>query len=122
MRSVIKPEQRTKEWYTFRHELITASNLWKIFGTDAQYNSLIYEKCLPLKLDENNTNSSVNILSPLHWGQKYEPLSVMIYEEKYNTKIEDLVVYNIILINLSEHLQMELMWIKQIINMEECLK
>ena len=89
LRSVIQPEQRTKEWYTFRHELITASNLWKIFGTDAQYNSLIYEKCLPLKVDQDNTNSSVNILSPLHWGQKYEPLSVMVYEEKYNTKIED---------------------------------
>jgi len=89
LRSVIQPEQRTKEWYTFRHELITASNLWKIFGTEAQYNSLIYEKCLPLKIDQENTNNTINILSPLHWGQKYEPLSVMIYEEKYKTKIED---------------------------------
>ena len=29
----------------------------------------------------------VNTDSPLHWGQKYEPLSVMIYEEMYKTKV-----------------------------------
>jgi hypothetical protein len=31
----------------------------------------------------------VNISSPLHWGQKYEPLSVMIYEYLYKTTVED---------------------------------
>jgi hypothetical protein len=31
----------------------------------------------------------VNTNSSLHWGQKYEPLSVIIYEHLYNTKIED---------------------------------
>ena len=25
----------------------------------------------------------------MHWGQKYEPLSIMIYEKMYQTKIED---------------------------------
>ena len=28
-------------------------------------------------------------MSPLHWGQKYEPLSVMLYENDNNTTIED---------------------------------
>jgi hypothetical protein len=31
----------------------------------------------------------VNVDTTLHWGQKFEPLSVMIYEHKYGTKIED---------------------------------
>jgi predicted phage-related endonuclease len=31
----------------------------------------------------------VNVNSPLHWGQKFEPLSVLIYERDYNTKVED---------------------------------
>ena len=31
----------------------------------------------------------VNTNTTLHWGQKYEPLSVKIYEHTYNTKIED---------------------------------
>ena len=31
----------------------------------------------------------VNVNSSLHWGQKYEPLSVLIYENNYNTRVED---------------------------------
>ena len=31
----------------------------------------------------------ININTPFHWGQKYEPLSCMIYEDMYNSKIED---------------------------------
>lgn len=31
----------------------------------------------------------VNIKTPFHWGQKYEPLSVMLYENMYNTKVAD---------------------------------
>ena len=54
LRSIPQPEQRTKEWYTFRHELMTASNLWKLFGTESQYNSLIYEKCSPVKNTEDD--------------------------------------------------------------------
>lgn len=89
IRSIPQPEQRTPEWYKFRHELMTASNLWKLFGTESQYNSLIYEKCVPLKEDVPQYSGDVNILSPMHWGQKYEPLSIMLYEHKYKTKIED---------------------------------
>ena len=31
----------------------------------------------------------VNVNSTLHWGQKYEPLSVEIYEHVYDTKVDD---------------------------------
>ena len=31
----------------------------------------------------------VNTNTPLHWGQKYEPLSILLYERNYNTKVED---------------------------------
>ena len=34
LRSIPQPEQRTSEWYKFRHELITASNIGKIFGSE----------------------------------------------------------------------------------------
>ena len=89
LRSIPQPEQRTSEWYKFRRELITASNVGKIFGTEASRNSLIYEKCLPVKINDDSSGNGVNILSPLHWGQKYEPLSVMLYEHDNNTTIED---------------------------------
>ena len=52
-------------------------------------NQLIYEKCQPLKINEETKNTMVNVNTTFHWGQKYEPLSVMFYECLYNTKIED---------------------------------
>lgn len=90
IRSIPQPEQRTSEWYAFRHELITASNLYKVFGSEAVRNSLIYEKCLPLKNGhDGGGHTSVNTESPMHWGQKYEPVSVALYEHMYNAKVED---------------------------------
>jgi putative phage-type endonuclease len=87
-----QPTQRTDEWYIFRHNLITASNAYKAFGSECTINQLIYEKCQPLKTrDDDNTNTKimVNINTPFHWGQKYEPLSVMLYENLHNTKVAD---------------------------------
>jgi putative phage-type endonuclease len=90
LRSRPQPTQRTSEWYEFRHNLITASNAYKAFESQAMMNQLIYEKCQPLKkLDENAIQPMVNVNTTFHWGQKYEPLSVMLYEYMYNTKVED---------------------------------
>ena len=80
-----QPEQKTKEWYQFRYNLITASNLWKVFGTESQVNSLIYEKCKPLQEIGYDTLQS----GPLFWGIKYEPVTVMIYEDMFHTKVDD---------------------------------
>jgi hypothetical protein len=102
LREIPQPVQRTPEWYKFRWNLITASNAWKAFESQSNINQLIYEKCQPLQnfdLDDSTIEDSplinkseiktVNINSALHWGQKYEPLSVMIYENLYNSKVED---------------------------------
>ena len=83
-----QPDQRTDAWYIFRHNLITASNAYKAFETQNTINQLIYEKCQPLKNNDDN-NRMVNINTPFHWGQKYEPLSVMLYESRYDTKVDD---------------------------------
>jgi putative phage-type endonuclease len=93
LRDIPQPVQRTPEWYKFRWNLITASNAWKAFETQNTINQLIYEKCQSLKYA--NTDSveeevkMVNTNTTLHWGQKYEPLSVMLYEHMYNSRIED---------------------------------
>jgi len=89
IRSIPQPVQRTPEWYEFRHGLITASNLYKVFGSESLINSLIYEKCLPLNNISDNVSTYVNTSSPMHWGQKYEPVSVMIYEKIYGLNVED---------------------------------
>jgi putative phage-type endonuclease len=87
IRAKPQPDQRTPEWYKFRHDLLTASNAWKAFESQACMNQLIYEKCKPLQLSQEK--EYVNTSSPMHWGQKYEPVSRMIYEHLYKTRVAD---------------------------------
>ena len=91
LRETPQPVQRTPEWYKFRWNLITASNAWKAFESQSTINQLIYEKCQPIKkFDDNDEDvKMVNTNTSLHWGQKFEPLSVLIYEHKYKTQVED---------------------------------
>ena len=86
LKSVPQPDQRTDEWYRFRHNTLTASNLWKVFYSESSQNQLIYEKCKPLEIRESRTT---NLTTPFHWGQKYEPLSVLYYEYIYGTRVDD---------------------------------
>jgi putative phage-type endonuclease len=92
LKSKPQPEQRTPEWYHFRHNLITASNAYKAFENQNVQNQLIYEKCQPLPSFDNKEEGKVefvNVNTTMHWGQKFEPVSVMIYETEYNTKVGD---------------------------------
>ena len=91
LREIPQPVQRTPAWYQFRWNLITASNAWKAFESQSTINQLIYEKCQPLKNlnDIDEEIKMVNTNTAMHWGQKYEPLSVLIYEHNYKTKVED---------------------------------
>ena len=91
LRNIPQPTQRTPEWYDFRHNLITASNAYKAFESQSTIIQLIYEKCKPLIVNTEDVDKQkmVNVNTTLHWGQKYEPLSVLIYEYLYDTKVED---------------------------------
>lgn len=84
LKNIYQPEQKSQEWYDFRHEHITASNAWKALGTNASKNQLIYEKCQPLNREKYKSTLTE---SPMSWGHKYEYLTSCIYEEKNNTTI-----------------------------------
>jgi putative phage-type endonuclease len=84
-----QPKQKSKEWYEYRYNLITASNIWKLFSSEAQFNSLVYEKCKPLDTSSTENRGFQNTTSPLHWGVKYEPVTIMLYEHKYKTKVAE---------------------------------
>ncbi len=86
LQSIPQPEQRTPEWYEVRSKYLTASSIWKAFGTESTRNQLIYDKCKPFNPDKYGFTSTD---STLHWGHKYEPLSVMLYEHLYDTKVSD---------------------------------
>jgi len=89
LREIPQPIQRTSEWYEFRHSLMTASNLYKVFGSDAIMNSIIYEKCKPFTVQDDRSGGYTNTASPMHWGTKYEVLTVALYEFKNRTKIDE---------------------------------
>jgi len=82
--AVPQAEQRTPEWYEQRHNYLTASSIWKAFGTNGNRNELIYSKCQPVDVAKY---SRFNLESPLHWGQKYEDVSIAWYEQQYRTKV-----------------------------------
>jgi len=79
-----KQVQRSPEWYFARQKLFSASNLWKLFGSVAQRKNLLVEKILP---PQRIDFQSENVPGPLQWGIKYEPVSVLIYEHIYATKV-----------------------------------
>ena len=86
LKNVPQPDQRTDEWYHFRHRYLTASSLWKAFGTQRAQNELIYNKCRPIDVEKYK---SVNTESPMHWGQKYEDVSIEWYTNKYTTTVSE---------------------------------
>ena len=87
LEGIPQPDQRTDEWYEFRYKYLTASSIWKAFGTPRTQNELIYEKCTPI--DASKYSQSVNTESPMHWGQKYEEVSVMWYEREFATEVSE---------------------------------
>ena len=97
-----QPDQRTPEWYARRNNLITASSASKAFGSQASVNQLVYEKCksqteAAAAAAEAARTGSANqsppaplqgpVNSPLHWGQRYEPVTVMVYEHRNRTTL-----------------------------------
>ena len=79
-------KQRTMEWHMVRKNLFSASNIWKLFGTPSQYNSIIYEKCKELTIYK--TEGDVLAPNARNWGIKYEPITAMIYEDKNKTIVK----------------------------------
>ena len=86
LQNIPQPEQRTPEWYEFRNSTLTASNIYKIFLSESSQSQLIIEKCQPIDI---NKYKNTNLNSPMHWGQKYERVSVLYYEQLNNTKVSE---------------------------------
>jgi putative phage-type endonuclease len=84
-----KQTQKTQEWYDTRYGLLTASNVWKAIGTEAQQNQLIVEKCVSFDKFKEDCARQSNLSpdNPMSWGQKYEPISALIYEKKNGTRL-----------------------------------
>ena len=86
LRAQPQQTQGSLEWHEFRHKHLTASNIWKALGSDANVAALTREKCAPGDLKRR---MSVSLDTTLHWGHKYEPVSLALYEEMYSTTVSE---------------------------------
>ena len=75
LKKIKQPEQRTPEWYEFRNNRLTASDLGTVIGVNPyeNYNTIVKKKCGIEKPFYMNKN----ILK----GIKYEDVIIQIYEE-----------------------------------------
>ena len=78
-----QPAQRTPEWYEYRRTLLTASVAYKALGTPAKQRELIKRRDAPVVVHDH-----VCTEGPMHWGVKYEPVSIQYYQWMYQTKVE----------------------------------
>jgi putative phage-type endonuclease len=78
-----QPEQRSPEWFSFRNKLLTASSISKVLGSVAKRNELICSKCNPVTV-----TSYTHTSGPMHWGIKYEPISIEYYCYKNKTQVQ----------------------------------
>lgn len=84
LKNQYQPPQQTEEWYNLRNQIMTASNIYKILGTQSQYNSFICEKCTPFVKKET---TYVNTNDPRRWGHKYEKLTLLMYQTMYQVQV-----------------------------------
>lgn len=81
LKTIPQPEQRTPEWYTFRNQRLTASDLGTIIGVNPYetYNKIIQKKCgfeAPFYMNRN-----------IKRGVKYEEVITNIYEFRNRVKV-----------------------------------
>jgi len=89
LNAIQSPPQKTQEWYDKRYGLMTASNLWKALGTESQQNQLIVEKCQSFEQFKRDCvrqmSGSLSSDNPMSWGQKYEPVTALLYQQRNQT-------------------------------------
>ena len=78
-----QPEQRSKQWYDMRYDMLTASDIGSILGYSKYNNrkSVIKKKCGEGSIFKGNKYT-------LH-GQKYEEVAKQIYELRYNKEVDE---------------------------------
>lgn len=80
-----QPEQRTKEWFDMRKNMITASCAAQAIGENPYPN----QKPDNLILDKLGLSPPYQDNKFVHHGKKYEPIATFIYENIFNIKVDE---------------------------------
>ena len=78
-------DQRTTQWHAKRGEMITASEVYKVFGSEDARREVMMRKLETATPTEGVSNP----IPALLWGTRFEPVAKKIYEEQTNCKIID---------------------------------
>lgn len=81
LKNLYQPAQRSKEWYDYRYNRITASD------TAAAIDLNPYEPIESFILKKCDPNFPFRDNATVFHGKKYEPTATMIYEHIYNTRV-----------------------------------
>lgn len=76
-------DQRTDGWHAKRGEMITASEVYHVFGTESSRREVMMRKLEPKPQGEGNP------IAALAWGTRFEPVAKRIYEERTKCSITD---------------------------------
>lgn len=82
LKNIILPEQRTPEWYEMRNNMITASDLYKVIGTEGIRRELIIKKCIPI-----DPNKKMGGGDACKHGIKFEQIATNLYELRNKVKV-----------------------------------
>lgn len=77
-------DQRTDAWHNKRGTMITASEVTKVWMSDASRLELLLKK-----LEPPASSSGSNSIAPLIWGTRFEPVAKRIFEQTTDCKVID---------------------------------
>jgi hypothetical protein len=83
-------QQRTPEWYEQMSNIISASEIYNLFGTEYARYKMVISKTTPYVQKNKYLAVQSNHMSAFDWGIRFEPVVKQIYEYKYNAIIKDL--------------------------------
>lgn len=76
-------DQRTDAWHAKRSEMITASEVYQIFGSESARREIMMRKLEPRAQGDGPP------MTALAWGTRFEPVAKRIYEERTKCSITD---------------------------------
>ena len=79
-------DQRSAQWHTKRGEMITASEVYKVFGSTEGRKEVLLRKLEPPSTGDSFAS---NPIPALLWGTRFEPVAKKIYEETTRCTILD---------------------------------
>jgi putative phage-type endonuclease len=77
-------DQRTDAWHAKRSEMITASEVYQVFGSESARRDVMMRK-----LEPRPSGDGTNPIPALLWGTRFEPVAKRIYEERTECIITD---------------------------------